>query len=257
MNEEATHGATPRHRLERLHDQVDRSRFYAARGARPPTRTIRDIDEFHRALVWISGAARVQILDLHDPLAPKQGPDLAPHRQAEWTDLDIALLQRGVAIRQLTTHQGYTATDLETARINALSARGVTTRLTDMIPFNALIIDRTTALLPPEPGVRTLRDGALLVQDPAIVWAVHASLAALWPTARPLPQKDQPAAPLHLQPVLDTLLDGRTDVAAARLLGLSPRTYSRRVAELLHELGATSRAQAGAEARARGWTARR
>jgi hypothetical protein len=257
MNEETTPGTPPHPWLEHLHDQIDRSRFYAARGARPPTREIRNIDEFHRVLVRVFDAARVQILDLHDPLAPKQGPDPTPHRQAEWNGLDIAVLQRGVAIRLLTTHQGYTATDLETARINALSARGATTRLTDMVPFNALIIDRTTALLPPEPGVRTLRDGALLVHDPTIVWAVHASLAALWPTARPILQNDQSAAPRHLQPVLDTLLDGLTDVAAARLLGISPRTYSRRITELLHELGATSRAQAGAEARARGWTARR
>lgn len=258
MSDEAPSRANPFPRLEqRLHDHLDRSRFYAAQGTRPPTRELRDIDEFHQALVRICGSARAEILDLHDPRAPTEGPDLAPQQQAEWTGLDVALLQRGVMINQITTYQGYTATSVETARINDLAAKGVTTRLTDAVPFNALIVDRATALIPPQPGVRTLRDGALLVQDTAIVWALRASYTTLWTTTRPLPQADPAAAPAHLQPVLDTLLGGLTDIAAARLLGISPRTYSRRVAELLHELGVTSRAQAGAEARARGWTAHR
>ncbi len=49
--------------------------------------------------------------------------------------------------------------------------------------------------------------------------------------------------------VLDALNEGWTDETAARALGVSLRTYRRRVAELMTALGASSRFQAGARAR--------
>jgi hypothetical protein len=59
--------------------------------------------------------------------------------------------------------------------------------------------------------------------------------------------------PEHLLPVVQQLLTGATDLTASRQLGLSPRTYSRRVSELLEYLGVESRFQAGVEAARRGW----
>ncbi|WMX46454.1 hypothetical protein [Streptomyces roseicoloratus] len=85
----------------------------------------------------------------------------------------------------------------------------------------------------------------------ALVRAHHASwdtsqeLAGLTPPARELPSQ--------LRPVLDALLAGLTDETAAARLGMSPRTYSRRVGELMAALGTTSRFRAGAEAARRGW----
>ncbi|GGR90476.1 hypothetical protein GCM10010252_31590 [Streptomyces aureoverticillatus] len=59
--------------------------------------------------------------------------------------------------------------------------------------------------------------------------------------------------PAHLEPILEQLLNGATDLTASRRLGLSPRTFSRRVSELLEYLGVVTRFQAGAEAYSRGW----
>ncbi|MFD1371823.1 helix-turn-helix domain-containing protein [Actinoplanes sichuanensis] len=53
------------------------------------------------------------------------------------------------------------------------------------------------------------------------------------------------ALPEHLAEVLDQLASGATDLAACRKLGVSGRTYSRRVSELLDHLGVASRFQAG------------
>ena len=53
--------------------------------------------------------------------------------------------------------------------------------------------------------------------------------------------------------LLRQLAGGAKDEQIARALGLSVRTVRRRVAELLDELGADSRFQAGAEAVRRGW----
>jgi DNA-binding NarL/FixJ family response regulator len=52
---------------------------------------------------------------------------------------------------------------------------------------------------------------------------------------------------------LELLALGGKDEAVARHLGVSLRTVRRRVADLLEELGATTRFQAGMEAVRRGW----
>ncbi|WP_326796489.1 hypothetical protein OG946_14265 [Streptomyces sp. NBC_01808] len=70
----------------------------------------------------------------------------------------------------------------------------------------------------------------------------------------PRPVRRLPAPPPpHLVPVLAELSRGTPDTVACRNLHLSPRTYSRRVAELLECLGAESRFQGGAQAVRRGW----
>lgn len=51
--------------------------------------------------------------------------------------------------------------------------------------------------------------------------------------------------PVHLRPVLGALLSGATDAAASHRLNVSPRTFSRRLAELLEHFGAQTRFQAG------------
>jgi DNA-binding NarL/FixJ family response regulator len=53
--------------------------------------------------------------------------------------------------------------------------------------------------------------------------------------------------------LLDQLAAGAKDEQIARTLGMSLRTVRRRVAQLLDELGAESRFQAGVEAVRRGW----
>lgn len=63
----------------------------------------------------------------------------------------------------------------------------------------------------------------------------------------------KPELPRRLRPVLMELLSGVPDLTASRRLNMSPRTYSRRVAELLDYLGVATRFQAGAEIARRGW----
>ncbi len=63
--------------------------------------------------------------------------------------------------------------------------------------------------------------------------------------------------PSHLMPVLAQLLTGATDVTASQRLGMSPRTFSRRVSELLEHLGVLSRFQAGVASVNHGWLVHR
>jgi hypothetical protein len=61
-----------------------------------------------------------------------------------------------------------------------------------------------------------------------------------------------PGAPGYLIPIVEALLSGQTDEAASKRLGISPRTFSRRVAELLDHLNAATRFQGGVELVRRG-----
>ena len=62
--------------------------------------------------------------------------------------------------------------------------------------------------------------------------------------------------PAHLRPILAALLSGATDAAASHRLNVSPRTFSRRVAELLEHLGVQTRFQAGIAVASISWRAR-
>lgn len=55
------------------------------------------------------------------------------------------------------------------------------------------------------------------------------------------------AVPRSFWPIVENLLLGVVDTAASRRLNVSPRTYSRRVTELLDQLGVSTRFQAGVE----------
>jgi hypothetical protein len=61
-----------------------------------------------------------------------------------------------------------------------------------------------------------------------------------------------PGAPGYLIPIVEALLSGQTDEAASKRLGISPRTFSRRVAELLDHLNVATRFQGGVELVRRG-----
>jgi hypothetical protein len=127
-------------------------------------------------------------------------------------------------------------------------------RGTDSIPFKMIVADRAVAAVPLD--LQLHYNGLLLIRDPVVVQALVRTHQAWWETGEDLASVEVPSPgvlPGQLQPVLDALLAGITDETAAARLGMSSRTYSRRVGELLGALGTTSRFRAGAEAARRGW----
>ncbi|MEU5870939.1 DNA-binding response regulator [Glycomyces sp. NPDC047369] len=85
----------------------------------------------------------------------------------------------------------------------------------------------------------------------ALVGGAYALFEAAWAAAADVEAfllSDRPRLDPRAKDVLSALGSGVTDEAAARRLGMSLRTYRRRVAELLAALGAESRFQAGVRA---------
>ncbi|MFD7653000.1 DNA-binding response regulator [Actinosynnema sp. NPDC059797] len=90
-----------------------------------------------------------------------------------------------------------------------------------------------------------------VVTAPELVHGISSLFEAAWRAGTELAVHEARVAELRsfAPGVLDALNRGLTDAAAARALGVSLRTYRRRVAELMTVLGASSRFQAGARAR--------
>jgi dienelactone hydrolase len=92
-----------------------------------------------------------------------------------------------------------------------------------------------------------------------ILSALIALFEAEWARASPIPGITTPAADAGGPPDAETatllamLAAGMTDASIARSLSRSMRTTQRRMRQLMSDLGATSRFQAGVAARERGW----
>jgi DNA-binding CsgD family transcriptional regulator len=92
--------------------------------------------------------------------------------------------------------------------------------------------------------------GRLLLRAPALVALVRALFEEYWAQAVPLPLATGAASGSsdETRSVLDLLQMGMKDESIARQLGISLRTVRRRIADLMDDLGASTRFQAGAEA---------
>ena len=99
-------------------------------------------------------------------------------------------------------------------------------------------------------------DRRLVVRQHSMVRALTVLFESLWEKAMAVPgldgqRHDEGAGDRRL--LLGQLAVGAKDEQIARALGMSVRTVRRRVADLLDDLGAQSRFQAGVEAVRRGW----
>ncbi len=132
------------------------------------------------------------------------------------------------------------------------AAVGEEVRVLPELPTRMLVIGATHALLPEPLGyVETPR---ALIRQRGVVQALTLWFEALWERAAPVTGLDGgDARPDVRRFLLEQLASGAQDEQIARRLGVSLRTVRRRVADLLAELGAESRFQAGVEAARRGW----
>jgi hypothetical protein len=139
--------------------------------------------------------------------------------------------------------------------LREMAAHGMQIRITATpMSRGTFFIDRRTMIFtsrmtsaPAAQGHRTYTMSAA----PALVDGAYALFEAAWESATDLAaflSLQRPLIDAQTGRVLRALTSGATDEAAARELGMSLRTYRRRVAELLVTLNAGSRFQAGVRA---------
>jgi DNA-binding NarL/FixJ family response regulator len=149
------------------------------------------------------------------------------------------------------------------------SAAGEQARTRPHLPIKLIISDDQLALIPA--AVSRSIDTTFVIHRSPILDALMALFEAEWAKATPIPGTQAPppeaasaAAPeppsaSHTAPDAETaallamLAAGMTDASIARSLSWSMRTTQRRMRQLMNDLGATSRFQAGVAAREKGW----
>jgi DNA-binding NarL/FixJ family response regulator len=131
------------------------------------------------------------------------------------------------------------------------AGKGETIRVTPSVPFRLVVFGDQAAMIAAS-GDR-FEDREIVVRIPAIVIALRELFDRIWRRGVSLPLESTPDESTERRRLLELLALGVKDETAARHLGVSIRTVRRRIAELLEELGATTRFQAGMEAARRDW----
>ncbi|GAB3962969.1 response regulator transcription factor [Plantactinospora veratri] len=155
----------------------------------------------------------------------------------------------GLAVRKLYTPAALVV-DEQRAELATAVASGVRVRICAApLPHETIVIDRKVMIL--AGAVRGADREFTVTTVAALIEGVHALFEAAWDAADEVDgwlRADAPRLDPTGRKVLRALASGLTDEAAARRLGMPLRTYRRRVAELLRELGSESRFQAGLRA---------
>ncbi|GAA3808422.1 hypothetical protein GCM10022226_30700 [Sphaerisporangium flaviroseum] len=166
---------------------------------------------------------------------------------ARWLDVAVPQLEcltsAGVAVRMLCSQETLRTRNgvrfLDYARAHAIHTRVAEPALQKLV-----LVDERVALM--RAGQQTL-----VARAPAILRTLGALFAGAWEAAIPVVDHrrfGEQAREGLTQQILLFLGAGYKDDAAARQLGLSVRTYRRYVADIMRDVGAASRFQAGARA---------
>ncbi|GAA3061192.1 hypothetical protein GCM10017562_27850 [Streptomyces roseofulvus] len=219
----------------------------ATEGQRPAGRPVRGARRISAALAGLAASTRHELLTFDDPVASADRAIPEPFLELAGACMRAAAERAGEVRRIVPRHA--------LPRLGDGPWIPGRARFADAIPFKLIVVDRTVAAVPLD--LELLYNGLLLIRDPVVVQALVRAHQACWTVAEELshipPPRPSGGPPEQLRPVLEALLSGLTDETAAARLGMSARTYSRRVGELMAALGTTSRFRAGAEAARRGW----
>jgi DNA-binding NarL/FixJ family response regulator len=159
---------------------------------------------------------------------------------------DTAMIARGVKVRAIYG-QSINSSPRQRKYLADLSAIGAEVRLIPQVPFDLIIADAHSALVSANPDDPS--GNAVIVRGPTLVRSYVALYEDCWLRSVPYLAKspDMEAGELTDQhrTTLRLLANGLTDERIARKLGVSLRTVSRLVSEVMRYLDADSRFQAG------------
>ncbi|MEU9617628.1 MULTISPECIES: helix-turn-helix transcriptional regulator [unclassified Streptomyces] len=174
-----------------------------------------------------------------------------PEAMREALVRDQSMLERGIQLRTLYHH---------TARFNgpsqayvaAASALGGKYRTAHELFGRLIVFDRELAFIP----VQDDSWGAVVIREPSTVMYLCEIFEQAWDRATPFADAvsqglEEVSREIH-ETIVRLLAAGLKDEAIARRLGMSLRTARRHIADIMEELDAASRFQAGAHAAARG-----
>src|SRR6476659_8802335 len=249
VSEQAFDAARARRRLDALAAAVP---FLTAGTARPAPGEVRDVQPLDGEIS--SGGQPVALIAA---LIAQSKGDLLWLRPDQWRipreDARLEVIRELVASGRRSLAL-YPVRALQEApdTLRARAEVGEQIRVLPDLPTRMFIIGTTHAVLPEPLGF--VDEPRSLVRQQGLVEALTLLFELLWERAAPVPSLDRGEPRPDLRRfLLQQLASGAQDEQIARTLGISLRTVRRRVSDVLTELGADTRFQAGVEAARRGW----
>lgn len=231
------------------------ARFHSGKSGRAPADLVEVIygqPAVLSAVEQMQRSARVEVCAADTP----PYATALPAESHPVNNLELELLASGVAYRVIYDPRGLDRPG-RLADLQAGVAAGEQARVGE-VPVKLVLTDRSRALLPlhrrPSDFVSALR-----IEESTLVDALYELFEMYWERAVSLPVGNghRPMGPAEPSPagsrLLPLLVAGLSDVAIARQLNWNERTVRRHVRDLMAELGAETRFQAGYQAVQRGW----
>ncbi|MFI9152090.1 hypothetical protein [Streptomyces sp. NPDC053367] len=225
------------HRARALIESVEADRRYHAR----PERFLSTQDEagLRRALAHLAGADVRSV----GVVVPDQGSEDEVLRVAS----ACRAAASGDAAVRLLCAPAVSHAEPVRAAVRAFAPCEI--RTSEGALQEAVLLPGRLAVVWPDLGTRARQ--VLIIRDAAVVGALSSLFAVAWangsgPADRPN-QGGRARSELGRR-ILASLMAGQIDEVAARDLGMPLRSYRRHVAEIMREIGACSRFQAGARA---------
>ncbi|MBQ1160766.1 helix-turn-helix transcriptional regulator [Streptomyces sp. A73] len=248
------------HRTRR-HIQHLAARFRAHTAGRDPLElveivtgraaVIRQVDQLQRS-------AHAEIRGIDRPPYANSDPDRLDPKTG-MMPVQAQMMRRGIRYRVIYDTDGLTTSQRFDTDIGAAAELGEDARVMADTPTKMLIADDRIALIPLRAAPNELAS-SVVVHPSGLLEVLCEFFEVLW--GRALPISDylsgrRPGAPDGPSPqeakLLALLMTGMTDQVMARQLGISYRTFQRRLHGLMERLGATTRFQLGMRAASLGW----
>jgi hypothetical protein len=208
-----------------------------------PTRIVSEPADVRREIASTAQRCKQEVL------AMQPGGGRRAETLDEAFERDLSVLKRGVSMRTLyqRTARASPATQNYVRRVIEAGAQiRVTTG-----PFERLLIfDREVAFVPQERHGEQA-PGAAVVTDPTVVGFLCRVFENYWQWSEPYSYDFHDGSPTLDAPrtaIVRLMAAGLKDDVIARQLGMATRTCRRYMAEILNDLGASSRFEAGVKA---------
>ncbi|MFI1734534.1 LuxR C-terminal-related transcriptional regulator [Streptomyces acidicola] len=213
----------------------------------PNVEHLTGIDQIREKLAVLTHRVREEVMTL----APNGAHSPESLRAAQ--PLDAELLGRGVRMR--TVYLDSVRNSPHTVEYAEwLAERGGQVRTAPSLPVRMVIVDRESAVIPVRAEASC--EAAVLLTGQGTLTALCALFDGVWASAVDLAEarrRDESGLSAQEREVLNSLYRGMTDESIAKRLGVSPRTARRVANDMMEQLGARSRFQAGALAVQHGW----
>ncbi|WP_107365087.1 helix-turn-helix domain-containing protein [Streptomyces aidingensis] len=174
------------------------------------------------------------------------GGGRSPHVLEQAYARDLDMLRRGVRMRTLYQHTARHHRPTQ-EYVRRMSEHGAEVRTLSELFGRMIAFDSEIVFIPH----RDDPDAAVVIHDPSTVAYLCAAFDHAWSLAEPYHPawSESPAREEVKMAIVRLLAQGMKDEVVARRLGMSLRTCRKHIAEMMEQLGAYSRFQAGYLAR--------